>query len=239
MGKDVALHVGRDYQRQRYISRYLEPLGIELHKAQTVPAAKELSRNNHYCLVLAHFDTVGREIFEFCSFIRAGDAHAILIALMEKVRIDIEKQLFGCGINDVVAAKQASASALAIRIKAHLHHNNKPPRPQANIVRLKDTVVDFDNRQVYCNGATHKLRGLILDLLKYFLDNPNHVISRDELMESYFWSDSICSSAEEDGKTFDMAVSKLRKIIEPDPSNPQIIITVRGQGWILAKDVIG
>ena len=123
--------------------------------------------------------------------------------------------------------------------KAHLHHNNKPPRPQANIVRLKSTIVDFDNRQVYCNGTTHKLRGVILDLLKYFLENPNHVISRDELVESYFWSDSICSSAEEGGKTFDMAVSKLRKVIEPDPSNPQIIITVRGQGWILAKDVIG
>ena len=50
------------------------------------------------------------------------------------------------------------------------------------------------------------------------------------MIESHIWSDSICSSAKDGGKTFDMAVSKLRKIIEIDPKNPQIIKTVRSEG---------
>ena len=40
------------------------------------------------------------------------------------------------------------------------------------------------------------------------------------------------------GKTFDVNISKLRKIIEPEPLHPQIIITVRGIGWKLALDSV-
>ena len=122
MGRDIALHVGRDYQRQWHIGRHLEPLGFKLHKAPTVPAAKKLSRNNRYRLVLMHFDTVGRGIFEFCSFIRSRDAYAILIALMANVRIDVEEELFGYGVNDVVTGEQTSSRVLTKRIRAHLLH---------------------------------------------------------------------------------------------------------------------
>jgi two-component system response regulator RegX3 len=72
------------------------------------------------------------------------------------------------------------------------------------------------------------------NLLKYFLDNPNRIISRDELCKSPLWADSICSTAEEGGKTFDVNVGKLRKVIEQNPANPQIIKPVWGIGWILA-----
>lgn len=119
MNKNVALHVGCDYQRQQHISRHLESLGFEIHKAPTIPAAKELSINNRYRLVLMHFDTIRDKVFDFCSFMHSGDTHPILIALMAKVRTDIGKKLFTHGVNDVVAGKQASASALAVRIKSH------------------------------------------------------------------------------------------------------------------------
>ncbi|MFC1737546.1 helix-turn-helix domain-containing protein [Planctomycetota bacterium] len=75
-------------------------------------------------------------------------------------------------------------------------------------------------------------------MLKYFLNNPGRIISRNELLTSPIWNDSICSPAEEGGRTFDVNMSKLRRVIEPDSKNPQIIKCVRGEGWILARDVL-
>jgi DNA-binding response OmpR family regulator len=110
---------------------------------------------------------------------------------------------------------------------------------QTNKIRLKDTLVDFERREVRCNGTVRRLPGILADLLKYFVDNPDRIISRSELFGSYIWADSICTPASEGGKTFDVNVSKLRKIIEADPVRPQIIESVRGLGWKLATGVIG
>lgn len=238
MCKQVALHVGRNYQRRTHICRSLELLGFELHKAPTTLVAREMAKKYCYRLVLIHSDNVDKEIFEFCSFIRSGSAHTIIIALMTEPRISVEEQLFDCGVNDVVTGKQASARVLAKRIRAHLLHSSKPSWLQTSTIRLKDTVVDFDRREVWCNGTMRRLPGILADLLKYFLDNANRVISREELLKSSIWADSVCSSAKEGGKTFDVNVSKLRKIIEPNPARPQIITSVRGVGWKLAPDVI-
>lgn len=237
MGREIALHVGTDYQRQRYLGRYLEPLGLELHKVSSVSAAKKLSRKNRYRLVLLHVKIFNGEILDFCSFVRIGNPDAIMIALMENTRINIEEKLFDCGLNDVVVGKQASTRVLTKRIRAHLY-NSRAPLEQTNIIRLKNVTVDFERREVWCNGAMHRLPGILADLLKYFIDNPGRIISRDELLESPMWVDSICSSAKEGGKTFDVSIGKLRKIIESDPAHPELIVTVRGAGWKLATDII-
>jgi len=218
--------------------RNVGPLGFDLHKSDCMTSARELTRKHRYHLVLVHYDTAGGDIFDFCSFVRAGNAQAILIALMNEPKTKIEEKLFDCGASDVVAGVQTSSRVLAKRIRAHLRYG-KSPWPQTSKVRLKDTIVDFDRREVWCSGSVRRLPGILTDLLKYFLDNPHRIISRAELRESPIWADSICSTAAEGGKTFDVNVGKLRKIIEPDPARPQIIECVRGAGWKLAIDPIG
>lgn len=238
MSKEVALHIDRNRRRQTYICRALQPLGFELHKAPTIQVAREMAEKHFYRLILMHFGTMGKEIFKFCSFIRLGSIHTIMIVLMDEVRISFEERLFDCGVNDVVTGKQILTRVLIKRIQAHLY-NSKSTWPQNNTIRLRDTIVDFDRREVWCNGTTRRLPGILFDLLKYFLDNPNRIISREELVKSSIWVDSICTPGEEGGKTFDVNVGKLRKIIESDPARPQIITSVRGIGWKLARDVLG
>ncbi len=237
MGRQAALHIDHNRQRQRHLCRNLEPLGLELHTAPTIQLANEMVKKCCYRLVIVHFGTVGREILKFCSLVRSGSAATIVIALMADSRISIEEQLFDCGANDVVVGKQASARILTKRIRAHLH-NSKSFWFQTNKIRLKDTLVDFDRREVWCNGAVRQLPGILADLLKYFVNNPSRVISRSELFNSPIWADSICTPAKEGGKTFDVNVGKLRKIIEPDPARPQIITSVRGIGWVLSMDSV-
>ena len=234
-----ALHVDHNYQRQAQIAHKLMLLGFELHKASSVQAAKDMLQKQPYELVLINFDTIGSKIFSLFSLARSVKTDAIIIAMMNKPNIRNEVQLFDAGINDVVVGKQTCAIALVSRIGAHLFHKNKPPyTPPKNRIILRGTIVDLDSGEVFCNGTVRRLPVLAVDLLKYFSKNCDRVISREELLES-IWSDRCVSFPKEGGKTIDMAVSKLRKLIEPDPANPQIIVAVRGMGWKLAREAIG
>lgn len=238
MCRQAVLYVDRNHRRQRCIGRNLAALGFELHKAPTTFSAKEMVTKHCYRLALIHLDTMGKEIFSFCSFIHSYNPHTILIALMSSIRIGIEERLFSCGVNDVVSGKQTSTRVLIKRIQAHLQNSKSTWLQTNNTIKLKDILVDFDRREVRCNGNVRRLPGISADLLRYFFDNPTRVISREELRKSPIWADSICSAPEEGGKTFDVNISKLRKIIEPQPSKPQIIISVRGVGWKLALDSV-
>lgn len=237
MATQYALYIGPKHQRQSCLRKNLKSLGLELHKATNAQIAKEMVKQYYYCLILINFDVVGKEIFEFCSFICSCGAHPIVIVLMTKARIHIEEHLFDCGVYDIVVGCQASCRLLAKRIQAHLREINLHWH-QNNTIVLKGTIIDLDRREVHHNGNCYQLRGILADLLKYFLDNPDRVISRKELQESPIWADSICTPAEEGGKTFDVNVGKLRKVIESDPVRPQIIKSVRGIGWKLAIDSV-
>ena len=59
------------------------------------------------------------------------------------------------------------------------------------------------------------------------------------MWESDIWDMSVArADREQEGKTFDMAIGRLRRAIEIDPRNPQIIRTVHGKGWMLARDAV-
>jgi two-component system response regulator VicR len=237
MCNQVALNLDGNYQRQRHLRRELEPLGFELYSTPSLQTAREILKKCCCRLVIAHHDVAGQEIFKFCSFVRSCAPRAILIVLMSRIIINIEQRLFDCGADDVAVGKQTSITVLTRRIRAHLR--NDKFRFGTNRAWLNGTLVDFDRREVLCNGSIRNLPGILNDLLKYFLENPNRIVTRDELLKSHIWQDSICTPADEGGKTFDVNVSKLRKIIEPDPTNPRIIRSVRGAGWKLAIDAAG
>ena len=238
MEKQIALHLDCNRRRQNHICRSLNPLGFEMHKVSDLSNAKKILERSFCRLIVVNTECISnnKDIVTFCDFARKSSNHQIIIALLDKAKIKLEEKLFDIGVNDVVTGIHATTKLLSKRISCHLRHC-KEPMHQSNTIRLKNTIIDFNRREVWCNGTTRRLPGILADLLKYFIDNPDRAISRDELLTSPIWNDSICSSAEEGGKTFDVTIGKLRKIIEPDPTEPQIIKSVRGIGWKLALDL--
>ena len=237
MRKQAALCIDRSYERRRQIGAGLESLQLKVHMASSVFAGKRLIYKHYYNVVLVSFETVGKEVFELCSSIRKANSTAVMIVLMESVNPGAEEKLFDCGVSDVVVGRQACARLLKKRVQTRMNPAGAA-KPNHTILKFKDTVVDLSRREVWCNGTLRPLPGILADLLKYFVDNPNRAISRDELQRCTIWADSICTPANEGGKTFDVNVGKLRKIIEPDPARPQIIQAVRGVGWKLAKKCV-
>lgn len=188
-------------------------------------------RQSH--LVLVHLDIGKRETLKLCSLCRATHAYSVLMVLMNNIDVKTEELLFDHGASDVLAGVQVISSVLIRRMRVHLkklyfHKSIK------GCIRIGKIVIDFDRGEVWRDGTAYRLPGNLAGLLKYFIDNPDHIISRKELMISHIWADSICTPSEEGGKTFDVHISKLRKIIESDPKKPEIITTVRSLGWKLA-----
>ena len=72
----------------------------------------------------------------------------------------------------------------------------------------------------------HNLTTLEMQLLKYFLDHAGKVLARHEILENV-WD----PAAEVTTRTIDNFVSRLRKILEPDPARPKYILSVRGTGY--------
>ncbi len=236
MRKDTALYVGSGCLR---LGGHLQSLGIDLHRASSIPAAKQKLCEHKYDLLLIQFEPVRRHIFDFCTFARCEQYEAVILVLMAKAMPVIESRLFECGVDDIAAGEQTLPHTLQSRIKRRLF-SSRFPLPKTDKIMLKGgAVVDLERREVRLNGFHRRLKGVSDKLFRYFLENPHYAISREELIESPIWDNSVCQPGKaEQGRAIDMAVTRLRRIIESDPSNPQIIISVPGTGWILAKDAI-
>lgn len=105
----------------------------------------------------------------------------------------------------------------------------EPPRRLA----FAHLVVDLAARRLHDgDGSELVLTTGEFDLLRALLDRPNEVRTRDELMTSLHGRE-----AGPFDRAIDVAVARLRRKIEPDPANPDLIRSVRGVGYLLAADV--
>jgi len=230
MWEQAALYVTCGCTQAEPLEQMLRSMGLVLHTTSAVTEAPRLIKKHYYRLILIDYRALREKIYQFCRQIQNCSPGTLVIVLMERANVKTLKRLFDCGVCDIVLGAQRQPPLLARRINAWLR-NSKPLKQDRYVVRINGTVVDFARREVWRNGRVQPLRGILADLLAYFIANADRVVSREELEHSHIWADSICTPAKEGGKTFDVNVSKLRKLIEPDPAHPQIIQSVRGVGW--------
>jgi two-component system OmpR family response regulator len=81
-------------------------------------------------------------------------------------------------------------------------------------------------------GVVVPLSGAEYRLLKVFLEHPNRVLNRDQLLDLTQGRD-----ADPFDRSIDVLVSRLRRRLEDDPKDPGIIKTVRGEGYVFAVQV--
>lgn len=97
------------------------------------------------------------------------------------------------------------------------------------IVRFGDLMYYRGKRSVEVAGrGEHQLTPKLALLLEEFLRNPGQVVTRKQLMENV-WNTSYTG----DTRTLDVHIRWVRECIEVDPSNPTMLVTKRGQGFLL------
>jgi two-component system phosphate regulon response regulator OmpR len=88
--------------------------------------------------------------------------------------------------------------------------------------------LDLEAHRLYdADGNDVPITSMEFDLLKAFVEHPNRVLSRDQLLDLAHNKDW-----EPFDRSIDIRIARLRRKIEADPSKPQVVKTVRGAGYI-------
>jgi len=97
-------------------------------------------------------------------------------------------------------------------------------------VRMGSCHLDLDARQLFDkDGAEIAITAMEYDLLRAFVERPNRVLTRDQLLEL-----AHHKNWEPYDRSIDIRIARLRRKIETDPAKPQVIKTVRGMGYTYA-----
>lgn len=158
--------------------------------------------------------------FELCKELRKTTQIPILFI---SARTSDDDQIIALNIGgDDYVQKPYSLGVLLAKVKVVLKRFGQQENTRFSDGRL---TIDFDTRQVSVSGHPVKLTSLEFKLLSYLAKNQNRVISKQELFEKV-WEDSFTG----DG-TLNVHIRKIREAIEPNPGEPEYIITVWGDGY--------
>lgn len=129
------------------------------------------------------------------------------------------------GADDYVT-KPYSSRELVARVRAVLRRRGEPEELIASTVVAGPVRMDVERHVVAVGGEQVNLPLKEFELLEMLLRNAGRVLTRGQLIDRVWGSDYVG-----DTKTLDVHVKRLRSKIEPDPSSPRHLVTVRGLGY--------
>jgi DNA-binding response OmpR family regulator len=185
-------------------------------------------------LVILDLMLPGMSGYEACTAIRAVDKLVPVLVLSARTLSEDKMHAFDCGTDQYIT-KPFDLPELLNRVR-NLMERHRTIQSEArgatespataSVFRFSNVVVNFQTYEVTVGDRVHNLTTLEMKLLRYFIEHAGQVISRHEILENV-WDES----AEVTTRTIDNFVLRLRKIIEPDPSRPRHIVSVRGTGY--------
>jgi two-component system response regulator RegX3 len=206
------------------LSYLLRKEGYEVAVAETGPAALEDFDRAGADLVLLDLMLPGLSGMDVCRALRRSSSVPVIMLTAKDSEIDKVVGL-EMGADDYVTKPYSSRELLA-RIKAVLRRGQEPEDLMPATLESGPVRMDVERHVVTVNGAHIALPLKEFELLEMLLRNSGRVLTRVQLIDRVWGSDYVG-----DTKTLDVHVKRLRSKVEPDPANPQFIVTVRGLGY--------
>jgi len=191
-----------------------------------------------YDLVVLDLMLPGMDGLEVCRRLRQEGVKIPIILLTardEEVDLVLGLEL---GADDYVtkpfSPRELVARARAVLRRTESREEDAPPAAGGKVLRAGNIVLDVARHEVRVRGQLVEFTPKEFELLQYFMENPEHVLSRDQLLDRV-WG----YSAATDTRIVDVHVSHLREKIEDDSKNPKYIRTVRGIGYKFTEGTSG
>jgi two-component system response regulator RegX3 len=182
-----------------------------------------------YDLILLDVMLPGIDGFEICNKIRSKDRDQPIIMLTAKTSDEDIIQGLSLGADDYVA-KPFSVAQLVLRIQAVLRRSHTETEMD-NILHLgKDVEIDSLNLSGRRGNEPLSFTRRELDILQYLKSNSHRPVSRSELLTKVW---GYAQDLDIETRTVDIHIAKLRRKIEPNPTEPQHLVTIRGEGYRL------
>lgn len=167
--------------------------------------------------------------FEICNQIRQQDREQAIIMLTAKSSDEDIIEGLSLGADDYVA-KPFSVAQLVLRVQSVLRRSRKVTEQNQQIQLADDVMIDCQNLSGNKGEEILSFTSREIEILQYLQANAERPVSRDELLNKVW---GYAKDADLETRTVDIHIAKLRRKIEPDPSQPSYLTTVRGAGYRL------
>jgi two-component system KDP operon response regulator KdpE len=227
MKKSVALVVDDESNILRFVRANLRASGYEVASATNgTEALAQFEAVNPNVVIL---DIMLPEIdgLEVCRRIRdISDTPIIMITAKDDIQDAVEG--LNAGADDYIT-KPFAVEELLARVNAVMRRvKNVVTQTPADKIKLGNLLIDLSQRQAIINGQAAHLTPTEYRLLTYLVNNVDKVVSHEELLIA-IWG----SEYKECTHYLRVSIGRLRQKIEIDPSNPEIIVTCSGVGYMI------
>ncbi len=233
--KTKILVVDDDLRLRDLLRRYLSEQGFQVVVAEDAHAMNKLWIRERYDLLVLDLMLPGEDGLSICRRLRGGNDMTPIIMLTAKGE-EIDRIVgLEMGADDYLP-KPFNPRELVARIHAVLRRRGPEeipgaPAEQGQIFQFGEFVLDLSTRNLKRNGENITLTTGEFSVLKVFARHARQALSREKLME-------LARGREYEvfDRSLDVQISRLRKLIEADPSNPKYIQTVWGLGYVFIPD---
>ena len=233
--KTRILVVDDDARLRDLLNRYLTEQGYAVRVVRDAVEMNRYIARERYDLMILDLMLPGEDGLSVCRRLRGGGEKLPIIMLTAKG--DDVDRIVGLEVGaDDYLPKPFNPRELVARIQAVLRRQppaGPPGAPSADpqVAEFGDFHFNLAARSLTKNGADVPLTTGEFALLKVLVQHPRSPLSRDKLME--------LARGREFGafdRSIDVQVSRLRRLIEPDPAKPVFIQTVWGFGYVFIPD---
>jgi len=209
---DIAFSLQEDLSRQ----------GFDSVVCSDGDEAIRRGRAEAWDLILLDVMLPGADGFAVCTALRRAGVRTPIILLTARTRESEKERGLDAGADDYVT-KPFSLRELRARVRAQLRRGGASAEGP---LRFGECELDLDRAELLRSGARVDLTAQEFRILQVFVRSGGRILSREQLIEAA-WGQGIAIT----DRAVDTHVFNLRRKIERDPSDPRIILSVRGLGY--------
>lgn len=217
------LVIDDDERIRTLVSKYLWKHDFIALEADDAEKAKEILKSFYVDLIVCDVMMPGQSGFEFVKDLREKNNKTPVILLTALGEVENRIEGLETGADDYLP-KPFDPRELTLRIQALLRR--VPKKVEAEEIKIGSFLFDMVHNQLIAKDKEDiSLTELESKLLSVLAKSPNEPVAREVL------ADMADMSGTE--RAIDVQVTRLRKKMEEDPSNPKLLKTVRGKGYML------